>query len=208
METKEIALVLIHENKGQISGVPKNPRIIKNDRYKKLVQSIKDDPEMLALRELIVVELDIDRYVCIAGNMRKKAMEELGYDSAPCKVLPLTTPVEKLKAIIIKDNVSFGKNDMDLLTNDWNLDDLMNWGVDDIALKTTDKDNKGVYDNTNCLYPLIAQYDEKYTAIIIICRTETEEANVRTKLNIPEKAQSYKNSYLGKTNVIYGDEIK
>ena len=212
METKIVELSHIVFNTGQLEDVPKNPRMIKNERYKKLLKSIQDDPEMLELRELIIIpfrenEEGIIGYVCIAGNQRLKAMRELKYTETPCKVLDPETPPEKIRAYIIKDNVSFGLDDKDILQDNFSIDELLDFGMEDIGIMTKDKD-KTNFDNDNCMYPLIPKFDEKYTAIVIICRTETEEAHVRTKLDIPEKAKSYKSSYLGKTNVIYGDEIK
>jgi len=114
-------------NEGQIKNVPANPRFIKSDRYEKLKQSIKDDPEMLELRELIVYPLDND-YICVAGNMRLRAMQELGYTECPCKVVPAKTSAKKLRAYIIKDNLPFGETDFSLLGDQWDMDELKEWG--------------------------------------------------------------------------------
>ena len=130
----------ITPNRGQIEGLPKNPRIIKNDYYKLLVKSLQEHPQMLRLRELLVYPYG-EKYVIIAGNMRYKAMSELGFKEAPCKVIPKETSVEELKAYTIKDNRSFGEWDFDLLANEWDVDDLEDWGVDLPMLDILDGDN-------------------------------------------------------------------
>lgn len=129
MQSKEVEISKLQNNSGQIPGLPKNPRLIKDDKYKKLVKSIQDDPEMLALRELIVYPQN-GHFVVIAGNMRLRAMQELKYNSAPCKVLPPETPVDKLKAYTIKDNIGYGEHEWDAIANEWDVDQLMEWGLD------------------------------------------------------------------------------
>ena len=129
MKIQNIRLDKLKPNAGQIEGLPKNPRFIKDDKFAKLVKSIEDDPEMMALRELIVYPLN-DEYVIICGNMRYRAMKQIGYKEAPCKVLTVETPVEKLRAYAIKDNVPFGADDWDLLANEWNEIELKEWGID------------------------------------------------------------------------------
>ena len=102
MNAQKLKLYQLRINVGQIEGLPKNPRLIKDDRFASLVKSIQDDPEMLNLRELIVYPHG-DTFVVIGGNMRFRAMKELGYAEAPCKVLDIDTPIAKLKAIALKD---------------------------------------------------------------------------------------------------------
>lgn len=96
-----IAISKIVPNKGQIEGLPKNPRIIKNEKYEKLKKSLQDHPKMLALRELLVYPYG-EKFVIIGGNMRYRAMKELKYKEAPCKVIPVDTSVEELKPILSK----------------------------------------------------------------------------------------------------------
>lgn len=139
----------LETNSGQIEGLPKNPRLIKGDKFKKLKQSIADNPEMLSLRELLVYPIGGGRFVIIGGNMRFTAMQELGYKEAPCKVIPETATIEQLKAYTIKDNSGFGEWDYDLLTVDWDVQQLDSWGVDMPVVQETEKlsglDYKGVY---------------------------------------------------------------
>jgi ParB-like chromosome segregation protein Spo0J len=111
--------------------------LIKDQRFEKLKKSIQDDPEMLQLRELLVYPYN-DKFVVIGGNMRLKAMKELGYKEAPCKVIDASTPSEKLRAYTIKDNVGYGEHDIDLLANDWDVEELKDWGVEDIDFSYMD----------------------------------------------------------------------
>jgi DNA modification methylase len=129
MQSKSLSISKLKSNTGQIEGLPKNPRVIRDEKFQKLVKSIQDDPEMLELRELIVVPYG-KGFVVIAGNMRLRAMESLGYKEAPCKVLDVDTPVEKLKAYTIKDNVGFGEHDWEQLANEWDGEQLQEWGLD------------------------------------------------------------------------------
>jgi hypothetical protein len=115
-----IKLSRIELNRGQIEGLPKNPRLIKNDKYKKLVKSLQDHPQMLGLRELLVYPHG-DKFVIIGGNMRYTAMKELGCKEAPCKVIPAETSVEDLKAYTLKDNSGYGEWDFDMLANEWDM---------------------------------------------------------------------------------------
>jgi len=126
MNTEQLPITQVFPNIGQVKGLPKNPRFIRDEKYKKLVQSIKDDPEMLELRELIVYDTgnpDLG-YVVAGGNMRYRAMKELGYKEVPCKVLHTGFPIEKLRRIVLKDNSSFGETDFELLLNEWSMDEI------------------------------------------------------------------------------------
>lgn len=124
-----LKLSKLEANKGQIDGLPKNPRIIKDDKFKKLVKSIEDNPEMTSLREILVYPCE-DKYVVIGGNMRLKALKELGYKEAPCKIIPEETTVEQLKAYTIKDNSGFGEWDFDMLNTEWDLELLSDCAID------------------------------------------------------------------------------
>lgn len=128
-QVKLLKTIEIWPNTGQIHGLPKNPRFIKDEKFQKLVQSVKDDPEMLHLREIIVYPY-AGQYVAIGGNMRLRACVEANILEVPCKILPEDTPVEKLKAYVIKDNIGYGSNDWDALANEWDDSQLIEWGMD------------------------------------------------------------------------------
>jgi len=138
-----IPLSKLENNNGQIEGLPKNPRILKDDSFKKLCKSLQEDPEMLELRELIVYPLG-SKFIVIAGNMRLQAMRELKFKEAHCKVLDESTPIDKLKAYTVKDNVSGGLWDFDMLANEWDLDMLEDWGVDVPGVDLDIIDNENV----------------------------------------------------------------
>lgn len=120
----------IEINNGQLKGLPKNPRLVKNAKYDKLKESITNYPEMLAWRSLLVYPLDNGKYIIVGGNMRYRAMKELGHNDAPVFIIPKKTPIEKIKAYTILDNNGFGEWDWDLLANEWDAAQLTSWGVD------------------------------------------------------------------------------
>lgn len=148
MQAKTIKLSDLHLNTGQIKDVPKNPRFIKDERYEALKKSIEDDPEMLQLRELVAYDNN-GELVVILGNMRYRAMKDLGYKDAPVKVLPVETDAKKLRAYIQKDNIAFGQNDWDLLGNEWDVAELEDFGLecDFLTDLDIDKGNENTMDN-------------------------------------------------------------
>lgn len=111
-------------NLSKIKSNPNNPRIIKDDAFKKLVQSLKDFPEMIEARE-IVVNKDM---MILGGNMRYRAAKEAGLTIIPVKIVDWSD--EKQREFVIKDNVSGGDWDYDLLANEWDGEQLDAWGLD------------------------------------------------------------------------------
>jgi len=101
-----------------------NPRLIKDFRFKKLVNSIKEFPQMLEKRPIVVDE----DYIILGGNMRYRAAKELGIKKIDVIVVKDWTEEQK-KEFTIKDNVGFGDWDWDLLANDWQVEKLNSWGV-------------------------------------------------------------------------------
>ena len=112
----------------EIHTNPSNPRIIKDDRFKKLVKSISEFPKMMELRPIII---DPEGMI-LGGNMRFKALKELKYKDVPAlwvKRADSLTDEEKQR-FIIEDNVPFGEWDWDVLANDWDSEKLIEWGLD------------------------------------------------------------------------------
>lgn len=107
-----------------VKSNPSNPRIIKDDKFKKLVQSLKDFPEMAQVRPIVCNE----EMVVLGGNMRLKAMIEAGWKEVPVEIVNWSE--DQQKEFIVKDNVGFGEWDWDMLANEWNADDLEKWGLD------------------------------------------------------------------------------
>ena len=118
MNSKEVKISEVKSN-------PNNPRIIKDDKFLKLVQSIQDFPEMLKIRP-IVVNSDM---VVLGGNMRLKACKEAGLKKIPI-IIADDFSDEKQKEFIIKDNVGFGDWDWSVLANEWDAEQLTDWGLD------------------------------------------------------------------------------
>jgi len=109
----------------EIKPNPKNPRLIKDEKFKKLVQSIKDFPQMLELRPIVVDENNI----ILGGNMRFKALKEAGHTEVSIvRANDLTS--EQKDEFIVKDNVGFGEWDWYSLANEWDVDKLEEWGLD------------------------------------------------------------------------------
>jgi hypothetical protein len=128
LQSQLIPISKLKTNDGQIPDVPKNPRFIKDTRFEKLVKSLQDNPEMLSARELLVYQHE-NQNIVIGGNMRLRAAKELGYKELPCKVLTDLTS-EQIRAIVIKDNVSFGSDDFESLSNEWDSLELEEWGME------------------------------------------------------------------------------
>ena len=107
---------------------PNNPRILKDEKFKKLVKSIKEFPKMMKLRPIIIDNNNI----VLGGNMRLKALQELKYKEIPDEWLKNADELteDEKKRFIIADNVSFGEWDYDLLANEWGEDELTSWGLD------------------------------------------------------------------------------
>ena len=111
-----------------IKANPDNPRVIKDEAFNKLVQSIKDFPKMMALRPMVVD----DNLTVLGGNMRLRALRHLGYKDIPDEWVKRASDLteEEQKQFIIKDNVSVGDWDWDTLANEWDVQDLKDWGLE------------------------------------------------------------------------------
>jgi DNA modification methylase len=113
----------------EVKPNPKNPRIIKDGKFQKLVKSIQEFPDMLNKRPLIVFT-DVDnKYVVLGGNMRLKALNELKFKEIPVIIADEWTEEQKAE-FLIKDNVGFGEWDWDKLANEWDAEKLDEWGLD------------------------------------------------------------------------------
>ena len=123
---------------------PNNPRLIKDDKFKKLVQSVKDFPEMLNIRP-IVVNKDM---IILGGNMRFRACKEAGIKEIPVIVADLSE--EKQREFLIKDNTSGGEWDWDMIANEWDSEELEAWGLD---LPVFDIQEEGIADDDNYEVP-------------------------------------------------------
>ena len=109
----------------EIKPNPNNPRIIKDHKFKQLVKSIQDFPQMLELRPIVIDENNM----VLGGNMRLKACIEAGLTDVPVIHANNLSEAQK-KEFIVKDNVGYGEWEWESLANEWNIEDLDNWGLD------------------------------------------------------------------------------
>ena len=111
-----------------IKSNPNNPRIIKDERFEKLKKSIKEFPKMMALRPMVINQDNI----VLGGNMRLKALKELGYKNLPEEWIKRAEDLtdEEARRFIIADNVGFGEHDWEMLANEWDSVELEDWGLD------------------------------------------------------------------------------
>jgi hypothetical protein len=156
---------------------PNNPRLIKDDNFKKLVQSIKDFPEMLEIRPIVVNA----EMVILGGNMRFKACKEAGLKEVPIIVADNLTE-EQQREFLIKDNVSGGEWDFEMLGNEWDVEKLMEWGLD-LPLDTQiDK----LEDGEEILLEQAIQLRPKREYVVIMCNEEnTDWDELKEILNLP-----------------------
>lgn len=173
--TEIIQVCLLDFNKGQLTGLPKNPRFFRDYRFEAMKKSIQDSPEMLELRE-----------------------KEL-----PCKILAPDTPVKKLREYATKDNVNFGENDLDVMENEWNKAELQDWGIEFAPEKKEDefKERFDAITDDTAIYPLIPKYDEKHELFIITSSNEVDSNWLRERLDM-QHMKSYKTGKISKSNVI------
>ena len=124
MAKSEIKNTIVEVKISDVKPNPNNPRIIKDDKFKKLVQSIKDFPKMLELRPIVVN----DDMIVLGGNMRLKACKEAGLKEVPIiKASELSE--DQQREFIIKDNVGFGEWDWDMIANEWDTEQIEAWGL-------------------------------------------------------------------------------
>ena len=116
---------------------PENPRIIRDEQFKKLVNSIKEFPEMLKVRRLVCTP----DFVVLGGNMRLKALQEAGIKEIEVDVVDWDE--SKQRRFIIADNASFGEWNHEILANEWDLEELNSWGLDSFNFNQYSLDGDG-----------------------------------------------------------------
>lgn len=198
-----VPIALLDFNKGQLNGLPKNPRFFRDFRYDAMKKSIEESPEMLQLRELIVYPYAGGRYLVVCGNLRLRACKELGYSELPCKILSPDTEVKKLREYATKDNVNFGENDLDVMNNEWDKAELVDWGVEFAPEKPVDefKERFDSINDDSAVYPLVPKYDERHELFIIESANEVDSNWLRERLGM-QRMKSYKTGKVSKSNVI------
>lgn len=162
---------VIKANIADVKINPNNPRLIKDDKFTKLVQSIKDFPEMLEIRP-IVVNSDM---VVLGGNMRLKACQAAGIKEVPIIIADKLTE-EQQREFLIKDNVSGGEWDFEMLANEWDVEQLEEWGLD---IPDFNVDNNEVQEKEQV--DLSGDLKETFE-VIISCKDETQQEQVYNKM--------------------------
>ena len=208
-EITNLSTSLLDYNKGQLQGLPKNPRFFRDYRYEAMKKSIEESPEMLELRELIVYPYQEGRYLVVCGNLRLRACKELKYKELPCKILPVDTDVKKLREYATKDNVSFGENDMDVMANDWDKEELICWGVEFAPEKPKDefKDRFDSVTDETAIYPLVPKYDEKHELFIIQSANEVDSNWLRERLGM-QRMKSYESGKVSNSYVVDVKDVR
>lgn len=153
----------------EVKPNPKNPRVIKDGKFQKLVKSIQEFPDMLNKRPLIVFT-DVDgKYVVLGGNMRLKALNELKFKEIPVIIADEWTEEQKHE-FLIKDNVGFGEWDWDSLANEWEVKKLEDWGLNVPNYENTDIDLDAFFEEDNTekeeKFKITLEYSEEdYNAV-------------------------------------------
>jgi len=174
----------------KVKGNPDNPRIIKNDKFKKLVKSIQEFPEMLKLRPIVV---DEDMMV-LGGNMRLKASKDAGLKEVWVEVAEGLNEEQK-KEFIVKDNVGFGEWEWDMLANEWDSSKLEDWGLD--VWQNPDDKIDEAEEGEEIELPQALQIEPPKEYIMILCEPNSEEweqLKIDLKLGIVRKGGYKKGS--------------
>lgn len=144
---ERIDITQLEYNEGQLEGISKNPRYLKQNEHDILKKSLTESSELLEYKPLMVYPLENGNYITICGNMRLRIANELRleghseFDTIPCFILKAETPIQKIKEYAIKDNVQAGNWDWDELANgDWQVEELQDWGVECTFLASDDED--------------------------------------------------------------------
>ena len=182
MKTTRIPIERLQMNEGQLSWLPRNPRQWTQADIDRLKDSIQDTPDLLEARGLIVFPRR-DDYIVIGGNMRLVALAQLGYEDAPCLVLPKSMSHEKIKQIVLKDNGEFGVWNTALLALEWADMDLEPLGIEvtqvqDYGGKNQELDVEGFSENIT----LKLKYDEPHAALVSHALGEDKAATLLNAL--------------------------
>ena len=153
----------------EVKKNPANPRLIKDYKYNKLVKSLKDFPQMLELRP-IVVDKDM---VILGGNMRYRASVDAGLNEVWIKIADNLTEKQK-KEFIIKDNSNFGEWDWDMLANEWDIQSLNDWGLD-LPAVYFDNDEEPEFDQEELDEDLDKYINNNIKQIVLYYNTEDYE---------------------------------
>lgn len=191
----KIEYVKIHE----VRENSRNPRVLKDNNFKRLVKSIKELPKMLELRPIVVDE----DMVVLGGNMRLKACIEAKMTEIPIiRANELTK--EEQKQFIVKDNAHFGEWDFDMLANEFDYDFLIENNID--VPKVFDALEEEL-EEINQSFDLDPEEEEKeqFSSFVIVCNSEKQDDAIRDFFNLGVKTQSKRGKY--ESNIIDAEKI-
>ena len=176
LPTQVLPLNKLVPNTGQIADVPKNPRLIRDERFKQLCKSLQED-DLTGVEPCKVVPYG-DKFVVLGGNMRYRALKEIGAKDVSCIVVPEGTPAKVLRKIVQIDNAQFGGYDWDLIANEWDEVELADWGLE--LPIGRELDEKGEYED-----PEMTEYEKAQILSVedeyIIVKCKPEEADEMRK---------------------------
>ena len=174
-----------------IKSNPNNPRVIRDDKFKKLVKSIKEFPKMMELRPMVIDENNI----VLGGNMRLKALKELNYTEIPNEWIKSAKDLseDEQKRFIIADNVGFGEHDWEMLKMEWDVDELQDWGIESFRFEEEEEIDYSLLDDED----LGDQIDDMQSNVMKGILFEFEKEDYEVVYEIVKQLRS-KDVYMGK----------
>lgn len=151
-------------NISQLKLTDANPRYIRDEKFKKLCQSLEDFPEMLEVRKVIINE----DFEVLAGNMRVRAALHLGWSTIPVQIVKWDK--KKQQRFIIQDNIEFGDWDWDKLANDWDMEDLTDWGLELHFIDEDEQDDEETLESEKTVYIVGSKADIDAYQMTNICQ--------------------------------------
>ena len=189
----------------EINPNPDNPRVIKDDKFRKLVNSIREFPKMLELRPMI---LDSTNTI-IGGNMRYKALQQIGYTDIPDEWIKRAEDLteDEKRRFIIADNIQLGDWEWDMLASLWNEDDLIDWGLTFEGV-TTGKDPE-VVEEQRTIEEMELKFNEHHDYIVFLFNNVNDYVMAVTNLGLKKvKASlSEKSKKIGLGRVVDGTRL-
>jgi ParB-like chromosome segregation protein Spo0J len=160
----------------RIKNNPINPRVIRDDKFRKLVKSIQDFPEMLDKRPLVCCSIEGGKYMVLGGNMRLRAAQELKLKLLPI-ILADDWDEKQRKEFLIKDNLSFGEWDWEEIANKWDEDELIEWGMDIPKFPNLDEDEPDETEKTS--FDVKVMFSSEEDALKLFAKLSSEGYNVK-----------------------------
>lgn len=166
-KTKVLKVADLRPNEGQITGVPANPRYITDYEFQALCKSLEED-NLTGVLQMKVYNWQ-GEWVVLDGNMRLRALQEMGIEKVQCLIVPDDADTKTLKKIVITSNSTFGQYDMDALANEWSDCPLSDWGCD--VPEAKEEKQTDLSDDINAEYK-----------VEISCTCEQEQADLYNRL--------------------------